>query len=149
MATWHARDRVVINNHARSLDRAVVNTAYTSTNETQFLSCTAMIFSNLPIDEIVRCSTDLSDYREAEYGQGELHWTMEKDCYGLSTMVTYALRHMLTRTDKGTVEWRWDCNSIIRHFCLPEEISQTWAELACKTLFQLAVEDQSHDTFYA
>ncbi|KAI0718789.1 hypothetical protein C8T65DRAFT_737132 [Cerioporus squamosus] len=149
MPTWLGRDQNAINEQIGTLDRTMVTTAYAATTDTKFLSYMPMIFPDLPIEEIVKCFKDLSDFQDAEFGQGGLDWGMVKDPAGLPMMVMYALRHMLTRTDKGTHQWEWDCYEIARHFYTPVVITQPYAEITCRTLCQLAVEDPSYDLFSA
>ncbi|KAI0718801.1 hypothetical protein C8T65DRAFT_827467 [Cerioporus squamosus] len=147
--TWRGRDQSAINERVGTLDRAIVTKAYTTTTDTKFLSYMPMIFPDLPSEEIVRCSRDISDYEEAEFGHGGIDWGKVEDPTGLPMMVMYALRHMLTRTDKGTHKWEWDCYEIVRHFYIPDVVTQRYAEITCRTMCQLAVEDPSYDLFSA
>ncbi len=145
--TWLGRDQNAINKQIGTLDRTMVTTAYATTLDTKFISYMPILFPDLPPEEIVRCSKDISDYQDAEYGGG-VDWGMTKDPEGLPMMALYALRHMLTRTDKYTTKWRWDCYSITRHSYVPDVITERWAEMACKTWCQLAVEDPSYKLFF-
>ncbi len=147
MPTWLGRDQNAIKEQIGTLDRTMVTTAYAATIDTKFLSYMPIIFADLPSQEIVMCSNDIYDYEHAEYG-GALDLGMSKDPAGLPMMAMYALRHMLIRNDKCTTKWRWDCHSITRHSYVPDIITERWAEMACKTWCQLAVEDPSYDLFF-
>ncbi len=147
MPTWLGRDQSAINEQIGQLDRAMVTTAYATTTDAKFLSYMPIIFPDLSCEEIVRCCKDISDYQDTEFGGG-LDWDMVKDPEGFPMMSLYALRHMLTRTDKCTSKWRWDCYSITRFFYVPDVVTERWAEMACKTMCQLAVEDSSYILFF-
>ncbi len=146
--TWRGRDQSAIGQQVGALDRAMITTAFATTADTKFLSFMPVVFPDLHIDEIVRCSSDIHDYEEAEFGRGGLDLGIDQDLAGLPMLVMYALRHMLTRVDKGTQAWRKDCLTIIQHYYLPDGITDRYAEVACKTLCQLATEDASFVGFF-
>lgn len=148
MPTWRGRDRNAISEHVGALDRAMVTMAYTTTADTKHLTDMPIIFPELPIDEIVKCLTDIGDYRKMNFGQdGSEIGVLRDPILGLPMLVMYALRHMLTRADKGSSRWRRDCFSIMQHFYVPQFITEQYAEMACKTLCQLAMEDPIYSLF--
>ncbi|RDX45106.1 hypothetical protein OH76DRAFT_1408377 [Lentinus brumalis] len=150
MPTWRGRDQHAIHEQVSALDRAIVTTAYTATSDTKIVSYMPTIFPDLPPNEVAKVFRDMSHFEQEEWGQGSVDVGFKKDPMVLPFLVLRGLRHMLLRTDKGTAAWREDMHYIYRRFCLPIDASanQRFAELACRTLCQLAVEDPSLIFFY-
>lgn len=79
---------------------------------------------------------------ETEWGNWHLPGRiLYDDPVSLPSCAVYGMRHMLARSEKGTDEWFNDVKVIIRHYFIGAKITEQLAELACKTLCQLAVED--------
>lgn len=144
MPTWRGRDQNEIHQHHDALNRAVITTAYTATADKRFLSSMPVIFPDLPPGQVARCFADILHFMGAEWG----HWHLperlhQEDPFTLPLCALYGLRHMLARSEK-VAGWDGDVKVILRHFHIGDEISGQMAELACKSLCQLAVEDRSN-----
>ncbi|KAI0683740.1 hypothetical protein C8T65DRAFT_836921 [Cerioporus squamosus] len=148
MPTWRGRDQLAISQEIGALDRAMITGAFATTSDTRFLTTMPMVFSDLDDHQLVKCFSDIHHYEEEDFGRGGRDRDMKQDPTGLPVLVMYALRHMLARTDRRTETWRHDCLTIIRYFYVPDVITDQYAELACKTLCQLAAEDPSFLGFF-
>ncbi|KAI0718800.1 hypothetical protein C8T65DRAFT_638167 [Cerioporus squamosus] len=150
MPTWRGRDQRHIREHVSALDRAIVTTAYTATSDPRFVSYMPTIFPDLPPDEVAKCFHDMYNFEQEHWGVGTTDEALRKNPTVLPFLVVYGLRHMLTRTDKGCPAWQEDIPFVCRRFCLPIETSadQRYADIACRTLCQLAVEDPSRSYFF-
>ncbi|TFK86560.1 hypothetical protein K466DRAFT_587125 [Polyporus arcularius HHB13444] len=86
---------------------------------------------------------------EGEWGDRGIQQRLLEDRATLSSLTCYGLRHMLARTDKDTEAWSDDIYTVYQYFCLGDDMpSKRFAELACKTLCQLAVEYPPHIAVY-
>ncbi len=144
MPTWRGRDQNEIYLHHGDLSRAIITTAYSTTADTKFLSSMPVIFSDLPPGEVPRCFIDIYNFMQAEWG----HWHLPdrlvlEDAITLPLCATYAIRHMLARSDRGTDAWRHNVQIICNHFFVGKESTEKLAELACKTMCHYAVEDRA------
>ena len=144
MPTWRGRDQNEIYVHHGALCRAIVTTAYTTTADKKFLSSMPVVFSDLPPDQVAMVFADLLEFMDAEWGHyhipEQLHY---QDPVTLPLCALYGLRHMLARSEK-VPGWDVDVQIIFRHFFIGDEITEQLAELACKSLCQLAVEDRKN-----
>ena len=123
-----------------------MTTAYTTTSNTKFLTYMPMIFPDLPSEQVVQCFADLRGFEVAESGQVNTDLGSEKDPLASASLVMYGRRHMLARPDSDRFSDAWirDLDLIAINFMCPgSTYTERYAELACKTLCQLAVEEPS------
>ena len=149
MPTWRGRDQNKIHQDHDALNRAVITTAYTTTADKKLLSSMPVIFSDLPPGQVARCFADILEFMGAEWG----HWHLperlhHEDPLTLPLCALYGLRHMLARSEKVT-GWDDDVKVILQHFLICDKITEQMAELACKSLCQLAVEDRSNRRLFS
>ncbi|KAI0718785.1 hypothetical protein C8T65DRAFT_638113 [Cerioporus squamosus] len=148
MPTWRGRDQNEIHQHMDHLNRGIVTTAYTTTADKKFLSSMPVIFSDLPPGHVAMCFADILDFMEAEWGQWHLPERLHyQDPITVPLCSLYGLRHMLARSEKVT-GWTVDVQIILRHFFIGDEITERMAELACKSLCQLTVEDREQRNLF-
>ncbi len=149
LPTWRGRDQNAIYKHHGALNRAIVTSAYSTTAETKFVASMPVIFSDLPPDEVGECFADIMRFMEAEWG----HWHLPdrlllEDAVTLPLCAAYGIQHMLARSDKGSRNWIIDEHTIFRHYFMGKEHTEKLAELACKSLCHLAVEDREYRHIY-
>ncbi len=143
MPTWRGRDQNAIYEHHGALNRAIITSAYSTTADTKFLSSMPVIFSDLPPEEVAQCFADILGFMEAEWGNWHLpDRKLLADTITLPLCAVYGIQHMLARSDKGTHNWFIDVHLIFRHYFIGNEQNERLAELACKSLCHLAVEDR-------
>ncbi len=148
MPTWRGRDHNAIHKHHGDLNRRIITTAYSTTADKKFLSSMPVVFSDLPPDQVARCFTDLFDFMEAEWGQWHMPERLHyQDTITLPLCSLYGLRHVLARSEKAP-GWKVDVEVIFRHFFIGKEHTEELAELACKSLCQLALEDRENRHLY-
>ena len=149
MPSWLGREQHVIYDEASALDRATVTTAFTVSSNADFISWMPIIFPDLAPSEVTRCFADLYYFESEHWGQITMDVELHNDPTALPLLVVYALRHMLARSDKGLAAWIDDVGPICARFCLPNEAKyERYAEMACKTFCQLAVEVPSYRFFF-
>ncbi len=148
MPTWRGRDQNVIYRQHDDLNRGIITTAYSTTAAKKFLSSMPVIFSDLPIDQVSRCFSDIHEFMEAEWGQWHLPERLHcRDAVTLPLCSAYGLRHILARSEKAP-GWTDDVEIVFRHYFIGKEHTERLAELACKSLCQLVVEDRENPNLY-
>ncbi len=148
MPTWRGRDQNEIYQQHGDLNRRIITTAYSTTADKRFLSSMPVIFSDLHPDQIALCFSNIHDFMVAEWG----HWHMPErlhyqDGITLPLCSVYGLRHILARSPR-VPGWTSNVKVVFRHYFIGEEHTEKLAELACKTLCQLALEDRKNRNLY-
>ncbi|KAI0718768.1 hypothetical protein C8T65DRAFT_638029 [Cerioporus squamosus] len=149
ISTWRGRDHNEAHQQLAALDRAIVTTAYSTTGDTKFVSQMPVIFSDLPPLQVAKCFVDMCNFMEGEWGNWGIPRQLLEDRATPSSLTCYGLRHLLARTDEDSEAWSDDVYAAYQYFCLGDGTpTERFAELACKTLCQLAVEYPTYRALY-